>query len=252
MVTVLKHALRNLKVNCSHWGESDLIQVFTWRAEFASAPEVAICFWDSWPQAPPCHHYASARMQELLPLIWTLMAKHFYYWALLHSSVSGFSVIRGGSPQRHWSISAPSALNRHFPSSSSILLSSFFFYLGLFFSFAHLALLQTRACTHTYFISILLCLTYTHNPSWGAVLRYASLLNHLPRSQGVDHSRRKQYFFFLLVSLNAFLHCAYIDGMDGKSNTCAWVCTSVCLCVGGEWTCPHVSWELTKREGLDK
>lgn len=29
------------------------------------------------------------------------MPEHFYYWALLHSSVSGCSVIRGGRPQRH-------------------------------------------------------------------------------------------------------------------------------------------------------
>lgn len=125
------------------------MQVFAWHCVFASAPEMGSCCRDSWPLATPHHPYASAHMQELLPFIRAFIPEHFYYWALLHSSVSGCSVIRGGRPQRHWSISAPSVLSPHFPSSfhfSAIIL----FYLALFFFFAHLAPPQTSACRHTW------------------------------------------------------------------------------------------------------
>lgn len=49
------------------------------------------------PWLPLRHPY----MPELLPSVVAFVPERFYYWALLHSSVSGCCVIRGGRPQRH-------------------------------------------------------------------------------------------------------------------------------------------------------
>lgn len=103
------------------------------------------------------HQYAS---NSSSPFIWAFIPEHFYYWALLHSSVSGCSVIWGGRPQRHWSISAPSALSPYFPSSFLFLCYHPFFW-TLFISFAHLARPQTNTCRHTYYAHINCGLSHT-------------------------------------------------------------------------------------------
>lgn len=91
---------------------------------------------------------------------------------------------------------------------------------------------QVHANTHTVHKCIVLSVSHT-NPHvlalpWGVVLRYVSVLNYLPWSQGVDHSsiacERKTAFLPLLVALNACLHSAYID----RIKSCACVCVPVC------------------------
>lgn len=167
MVTVLKHALWNQKVNQSHWDKSD--SGFYWPLCVCSNKLRCVAVVETAdPWLPPRHPYASARTQELLPFIRAFMPEHFYYWALLHSSVSGCSVIWGGRPQRHWSISAPSALYPHFTSSPPpppplfSLLSSFFIWLRSSLLPIWPFNKQVHADTHSVHTCIVLSVTHTY------------------------------------------------------------------------------------------
>lgn len=137
-VTVLKRAMWKWTNPAAI--KSDLMQGFylgvpRWSQHLRLAAETVD------PRLPPSAHppirhlYASSCVQELLPFIQGAYAWAFFYdWALLHSSVSGWSMVQGGRLQKHWSISVPSSvLSPHFPSSSSsFLLSSFYIWLRCF------------------------------------------------------------------------------------------------------------------------
>lgn len=105
----------------------------------------------------------------------------------------------------------------------------FFFYFAiiLFFLFESVLLFcssgpSTDTCMHTHILYIHFTLSHIHTQSLlGSCAKVCICVEPLAPESRSRSLKKKTSFFFLLVSLNAFLHCAYIDGMDGKSNTCA-------------------------------
>lgn len=202
MVTVLRRTVWSLKVNRARWDKSDLIQVSAWCSEFASTPEMGSCLLRQLtPGYPRCY---AARTQELLPFIWGAYAQAFL---LLGSPAF---ICQWMLHDMRWQ--AAEALE-HFrskcplsPFPLSFLLSSFFIWLS-FFSFAHLAHPQTSEHTHLYTVctSIVLSVLHTHAcTSCTAIGSYAKVcvcvLNHLPWSQGADHSVKwKTVFLFFFT-----------------------------------------------------